>query len=132
MTQTKTAARRRLRMIYQQIPPASPCKAGCFDCCGPVPWSAAELALVQADVPSIAQWTDYKGVRALENPITGMCPFASKSGCQVYDRRPFMCRLFAASLEPMLRCPHGCASKRPLTKSETDKLAEHYYKEERG
>jgi hypothetical protein len=41
-------------MIYRNIPAASPCAAGCSDCCGPVPWSPAELARVT--VPVSAEW----------------------------------------------------------------------------
>lgn len=124
---TDKAAKRDLRMLYRDIPPTSPCKPGCSDCCGPVPWSEAEIARVAADIPPIAEWIEIMGARGLLNPLTGKCPFASAEGCQVYDRRPFMCRLFATSIEETrLRCPHGCAPKKPLSGRQAAALTDRY------
>ena len=106
---------RDLRMVYRDIPSAGMrCKSGCSDCCGPVPWSDAEIARVA--VPLHAEWIDLFGVRALQDPLTGKCPFVTPAGCAVYDRRPFMCRLFGSTpSEPRLACPHGCRPSRTLT-----------------
>ena len=116
------------RMLYREIPQTSPCKAGCGNCCGPVPWSDAEFDLVRAQVPISAEWIVLpNGTRALMDPTTGMCPFlAANGGCGVYDRRPFMCRIFAASAETVLTCPHGTAAKRPLSERRTCDLTEKY------
>ncbi len=106
---------RELRMIYREIPATSPCKSGCSDCCGPVPWSEEELARVRDEVPAIAAGIEIGPVRGLLNSLTGKCPFASAKGCQVYDRRRLMCRLFATSIEDTrLRCPHGVRPERSL------------------
>lgn len=113
-------------MLYRDIPPASPCVAGCSDCCGPVPWAPAELERVQAQIPLTARWIDLFGERVLEEPATGKCPFASTEGCGVYDRRPFMCRLFASAADTRLQCPHGCSAKRPLSRLATAKLSDAY------
>jgi hypothetical protein len=123
------ATNRTLRMIYREIPPASPCKPGCFDCCGPVPWMPAERARIEADIPLDAEWISVMGVPALRSTKTGICPFASADGCKVYERRPYMCRVFASSSVPCLQCPHGCAAKRPLGTMATDALTDRYRRE---
>lgn len=118
---------RALRMLYRQIPATSPCRAGCMDCCGPVPWSAEEFARVAADLPMGSQRVDLFGVDGLENPVTGRCPFASPQGCRVYDRRPFMCRLFGSTKgAPLLACPHGVKAHAPLTVTRADVLTHEY------
>ena len=33
------------------------------------------------------------------------CPHLGASGCEVYDERPLICRLFGTT--PSLLCPHG-------------------------
>lgn len=69
--------------------PAFTCKKGCHDCCGPVPFSEEELARVD------------------ERELTSLtCPYLSKNGCDIYEERPIMCRLFGAVED--LPCPHGC------------------------
>ncbi len=37
------------------------------------------------------------------------CPYLGKHGCEVYDERPLICRLFGTT--PRLLCPNG---KRPV------------------
>lgn len=127
---TDHAAKRRLRMLYRSIPPAQPCVAGCSDCCGPVPWAPAELERVKAQIPLTARWIDLFGQRVLQDPLTHKCPFASTEGCRVYDRRPFMCRLFASAADTRLRCPHGCNAKRPLSLFEATNLTNKYVAEQ--
>ncbi len=118
---------RALRMIYREIPRTSACKASCVDCCGPVPWAAEEFALVQADLPLGSRMTTLLGSLTVENPATGKCAFASPAGCRVYDRRPFMCRLFGAVAgEPLLACPHGVRAARPLSPRQAAALRDRY------
>jgi len=122
-----SAARRRLRMIYRKIPASPPCIPGCTDCCGPVPWAPDELARVQADIPLTAEWIEIDGHTALMDPVTMKCPFASaERGCAVYERRPFMCRIFGAAADLRLKCPHGCNAKRPLSILAAVKLTDLY------
>lgn len=58
---------------------------------------------------------------------TVTCAFVGDDGCcSVYDRRPFVCRLFGTSDDHRLRCPHGCGPKRKLTKAQSDARTEEY------
>ena len=115
---------RTLRLLYRDIPTFS-CRPGCTDCCGPVPWSPEELARI--DVPIGAEWVEIKGVRALTVVDALRCPFAQGGRCVVYDRRPFMCRLFGSVAgEPRLTCPHGCHPGKPLTATRAASLADQY------
>ncbi len=126
-----TASRRRMRMLYRKIPASPPCIPGCTDCCGPVPWAPEELARVQADIPLTAERIEINGVPALVDPATGKCPFASaERGCAVYERRPFMCRIFASAADLRLTCPHGCNANRPLSIIQAVRLTNDYRKEE--
>lgn len=122
---------RALRMIYREIPATSACRAGCTDCCGPVPWSAEEFARVEADLPPGARPTEVFGIPSVENPATGRCAFASPLGCMVYDRRPFMCRLFGAANQAALTCPHGVRAKRPLSAAQASALTARYLQQPR-
>lgn len=115
------------RMLYRDIPKTSPCKAGCQKCCGPVPWSEAELSAVQSDIPAMVEWLVMpNGTRALMDQRTGLCPFLTRGGCGVYDRRPFMCRVYGASAEPILTCPEGVVAARPLSVRKTCELTNAY------
>ena len=127
MTTSASKLPRELRMIYREIPATSSCKSGCSDCCGPVPWSPAEVSRIITDIPLGSEWIEVAGVRALMNPATGKCSFASTDGCKVYDRRPFMCRLFATSIESTrLRCPHGVRPAHPLSAHKAAALTNKY------
>lgn len=119
-------------MIYREIPKTSSCKDGCHACCGPVPWSREELAAVQGDLPSVYESVQIGEKVALQNPLTGMCVFLGKAGCTVYERRPFMCRIFGASQEEMLVCPHGVAAERALSVAATHTLTKNYIAMERA
>jgi Fe-S-cluster containining protein len=125
-----TGSKRALRMLYREIPATSACRAACMDCCGPVPWSDAEFARVKSDVPATAAWIEVQGVRAMIDALSQRCPFASPTGCKVYDRRPFMCRLFGAANDPQLTCPHGCKAVNPLSARAARALTERYKRED--
>jgi uncharacterized protein len=118
------------RLIRREIP-AMTCRPGCSDCCGPVPWSPAELARVADAIPPQARVEQVRGVTVLLDPLNPLrCPFVSPAGgCAVYDRRPHMCRIFGtAPAEPRLRCPHGCRPERPLTPARAGELTARYRK----
>jgi len=77
--------------LYKKLP-SFECIEGCTDCCGPVPWTAFELARAGIDAPpAIAD--------------DRRCPFSLHGRCDIHDRRPFMCRLFGTVED--LKCPHG-------------------------
>lgn len=79
------------RALYEQIP-AFKCVEGCTACCGPVPFSKWE-------------WEHLKDKReAPEDKIS--CPYSLSGKCDIYEDRPFMCRLFGTA-GGMLECPVG-------------------------
>lgn len=96
--------------FHREIPPV-PCIEGCTDCCGPVPFTLAEWARV----PEKRQATHSR-----------CCPYAN-NGCDIYDQRPLVCRLFGAVAdEPLLECPHGRRAARPLTKQRRQEMMSKY------
>lgn len=114
---TSTRLPRQQRMLYREIPDMT-CRPGCSDCCGPVPWSPAEIARVADVIPPGAAYETVRGISILVDTMNPLrCPFVGpQGGCTVYERRPFTCRLFGtAPAEPRLRCPHGCRPRRVLT-----------------
>jgi len=85
-----------LQDLYWGIPDVK-CVPGCHACCGPVPFAVAELEACGLER------VDYKGSK---------CTLLGPEGCTVYSTRPFMCRIFGASQDRALRCPHADPSKR--------------------
>lgn len=67
----------RLDALYAKVPTFK-CIPGCHACCGPVPFSAEEWA--RLPVKRVGQGQT--------------CPYVSEKGCEVYEYRPFMCRIF--------------------------------------
>lgn len=135
--------RRALKRLYSQIPTFK-CRPGCSDCCGPVVASKQE----QEVAPFLRSWEDTMslidilktGATAQElvagpllaNAMSGCnsCPYVVQGGggCAIYDDRPFLCRLFGASEDPWLTCPHGCGPAKKLTLEQTQKLYHQYIK----
>jgi len=85
---------RQIRFFRKNIP-AFACRPGCHDCCGPVTTSAEEMA--RLPVKSDAE---HEAALAELN-----CPHLGSNGCQVYEERPLICRLFGTT--PRLACPNG-------------------------
>lgn len=84
----------KIRFFRSRIP-AFECVPGCHDCCGPVKASSEEMA--RLPVKSDAEHD--VALAALS------CPHLGENGCQVYDDRPIICRLFGTT--PRLACPNG-------------------------
>jgi hypothetical protein len=84
----------KIRFFRQHIPTFE-CVPGCHDCCGPVTTSSEEMARL----PVIS---DAEHAVALADLS---CPHLGEQGCQVYDERPLICRLFGTT--PRLACPNG-------------------------
>jgi uncharacterized protein len=107
--------KRELAELYSMIPATDlPCVEGCSDCCGPVPASREELR---------------RGPKLFDALIScSSCPYVVKNGggCAIYDDRPFMCRLFGASEEPQMQCPHGRGASRKLSVAATRDLTRRY------
>src|SRR5579864_8148977 len=78
-----TGNMQKIRFFRSRIP-AFECVPGCHDCCGPVRASSEEMARlpVKSDAEHDA------ALAALS------CPHLGENGCQVYDERPIICRLF--------------------------------------
>jgi hypothetical protein len=84
----------KIRFFRGRIP-SFECKPGCHDCCGPVTTSSEEMA-------SLPVKSDAEHAAALANLS---CPHLGEQGCQVYEERPLICRLFGTT--PRLACPNG-------------------------
>jgi Fe-S-cluster containining protein len=113
---------RHLRLAYRDIPPV-PCRTGCTDCCGPAPFSSAELARVEDLIPADAMLQKHRSGTVVVKVTRPMkCAFASDEGCTIYAMRPLVCRLFGAVKgEPRLTCSFGCIAAKPLTKHDAAK-----------
>jgi Fe-S-cluster containining protein len=101
-----------LQALYDKIPKGFQCAPGCNLCCGPVPHCAEEAALIDDD--------DRKRM-----DVSKPCPFTTPQGCAIYDKRPFMCRIFGCAPD-MLACPHGLRPERMLTDEEASDLTDEY------
>ena len=100
----------KLRELYGKIP-VMKCIEGCTDCCGTVPFSREEWEAVEDKRPP---------------PATGIkCPYADR-GCDIYELRPMMCRLFGAAKLESLRFPHGCRPEKLLSAAETSEIMSEY------
>jgi hypothetical protein len=89
---------RKIEDLRRRIPSFA-CVVGCHDCCGPVTASSEEVARLPAR-------TEAEHEAALAE--LG-CPYLGPHGCEVYDERPLICRLFGTT--PRLPCPNG---RRPV------------------
>jgi Fe-S-cluster containining protein len=98
-----------LESLRRQIP-AFACKPGCFACCGPVPWTKVE-------------WDEIPG-RLHKKATKMVCPYASEKGCEIYEYRPLLCRLFGTV--PKMTCPHGCRPLVMLSKTQEDEIMNQY------
>ncbi|MDY7546979.1 YkgJ family cysteine cluster protein [Glaciimonas sp. CA11.2] len=84
----------KIRFFRSHIPTFA-CVPGCHDCCGPVKASSDEMARMPVK-------SDTEHDVALANLS---CPHLGEKGCQVYEDRPIICRLFGTT--PRLACPNG-------------------------
>ena len=85
-----------IRFFRQRIPSFT-CEPGCHDCCGPVTATPEEVS-------RLPQKTEADHEAALDQYN---CAYLGEHGCQVYDERPLICRLFGTT--PRLLCPRGKA-----------------------
>lgn len=110
------------RMLYREIPATRGCIPDCHECCGPVMWTPAELAAVP--MPITAQPVVVRNTRVWIDPQTGMCPMLGPSGCTVYDKRPYICRLYGAAKGCL--CPRGANAAKPLSFERANTLTAKY------
>ncbi|WP_324732399.1 YkgJ family cysteine cluster protein [Pseudomonas paeninsulae] len=92
---------RKIDQLRLQIPSFA-CVPGCHDCCGPVTASSEEMARlpVKSDAAHDAALAELD------------CVHLGPQGCEVYDQRPLICRLFGTSKS--LPCPHGRGPDTPI------------------
>ena len=107
----------KIENLRQRIP-SFKCIVGCHDCCGPVTASSEEVARLPIK-------TDAEHETALAHYN---CVYLGKHGCEVYNERPLICRLFGTT--PRLLCPNG---KRPvyMIDTRTDQEIDQFLKQTR-
>lgn len=101
-----------LKALYDAIP-GFQCRPGCSDCCGPVPFAPVEWKRIKLAKTGIA---------------CDSCLYLVDSKCSIYRDRPFLCRLFGATEDAKMACPHGCGPEHPLNQRQTDILMSRYLK----
>jgi Fe-S-cluster containining protein len=92
---------RKIDRLRLQIPSFA-CVPGCHDCCGPVTASSEEMS-------RLPHKTDAEHEAALEHYN---CVHLGPQGCEVYDQRPLICRLFGTTAS--LPCPQGRGPETPI------------------
>ena len=97
LNQHNSQDNRQVIRLFRKSIPSFVCEPGCHDCCGPVTASSEEVS-------RLPQKTEAEHVEALANYN---CVYLGVNGCQVYDERPLICRLFGTT--PRLLCPKGKA-----------------------
>jgi hypothetical protein len=91
---------RKISKLRQQIPSFS-CVPGCHDCCGPVTASSVEMSRFPL-----------KSVAEHDAALSDLnCVYLGPRGCDVYEERPLICRLFGTT--PSLPCPRGSGPELP-------------------
>jgi hypothetical protein len=102
--------------------PKLQCRRLCQACCGPLALTRLEmrhLAVGHSQVKFARDACETESglklgmVYTLNYPV---CPFLKDGACTVYERRPFVCRIWG--LTELLHCPHGCQPDRVLTERE--------------
>jgi uncharacterized protein len=109
--------RRLLEKLYARIPKMQ-CIPGCHDCCGPVSGSCEEIKRAPL-LKSFEHKLEFMIEFNVHCESCLSCPYASESGCAIYDDRPLICRLYGATEDSHLQCPHGRAPERKLTIAQT-------------
>ena len=99
----------KIKALYKEVP-AFECIKGCSLCCG-------------APAFSLFEWSQIKDRRTSSGHA---CPYSFEGKCDIYSQRPFICRWFGISNEPMLRCPFGRRPKNLLTGAEAMELMARY------
>lgn len=122
---------RKLRKIYRRIAAAGPvpCIEGCSDCCGPVYFSRLELKRAPRLEENMVALKQLLGMNlGVDWHFScSACVYVTAEGkCGIYKDRPFVCRIFAATEEPALKCPHGRKAPNPISIEETHKLCQEY------
>jgi len=105
-----------IKLLQRRMPTDFPCSPGCSACCKKHAWSWEEWNRVE----------DKRYAKKADDP----CPYASESGCEVYEHRPLICRLFGNAWacswggmeEIPLKCPVGIKPVSPMGNKEASGL----------
>jgi len=81
-------------LLRERIP-SFKCVPGCHDCCGPVTTSSEEMSRLPVKTAAeheaaLNEWN---------------CVYLGPNGCEVYEERPLICRVFGTT--PRMPCPEG-------------------------
>jgi hypothetical protein len=88
-----SAEGKKILELRRLIPSISGCPKGCHECCYDV-----EISF------SFYEWSRIKDKRMAHG---GACPYLGKNGCDIYEDRPIICRLYGTKGMPIeARCPH--------------------------
>lgn len=113
-----------LEELYATLPTMQ-CQGKCQTCCGPIDMSLAERMRIEERGVAIPPMSDARIQLWEDNhkfdPLTGeplFCPALNleTGGCNVYDVRPMVCRLWGAA--ESMPCPHGCQPTKMLSDNE--------------
>lgn len=123
----------KLQELYEKIPTFE-CKPGCVDCCGPVPLSKVEAALIGTDrnmtsdkVQPIKTKAELEAIQNDPDYVCPTCDYAEEGvGCTIYDKRPLTCRLYGTF--ERLACPHGYKPETMLTDEQEMSIIKKYRK----
>ena len=106
-----------IKLLQKRMPDDFPCPPGCAGtCCKKHAWSWAE-------------WEKVEDKRYAENE-NDPCPYASDKGCEVYEFRPLICRLYGnawscdwgGKKDISLHCPVGVKPNSPMSNKEASGL----------
>ena len=97
-----------IEQLRKQIP-SFKCKPGCHDCCGPVVFSKWE-------------WDQVVDKRMATNIN---CPYIGENGCDIYEHRPIVCRMFGVVKK--MQCPHRCGPHKLLTEKKESEIMNKYH-----
>ena len=74
------------------------------------------------------EWEKIKLVKRNPSKDCLTCDYLVDSKCSIYNDRPFMCRLYGATTDAAIACPHGCAPNKPLSAKQAAILRDKYKK----
>ena len=102
--------------LYAQIPDMI-CPPGCSDCCCLVRFSRYEVAQISTTRIVHALFKRFR------QATTQKCPYLTEDNrCNIYQVRPFVCRLFGTADIERLRCTKGMEPEKTLSAEEAEKL----------
>ena len=106
---------RDIARLIKRIPTGFECEPGCHDCCSLHAWTWTEWGKLPMEM------------RKTANDVNDPCPFITEAGCECYEYRPVICRLwgYAESVGPYgpyknvgVKCKRGLKSTTQLSHKE--------------